>query len=99
MDEDCATLTFNDIGRHQSTLVRTRVASTLSPWMLVGVAEGVLVQARPRALRVAHLAEHAAVGTRDALDSEHASVGVSRQVHGGNAGRIRGEQPDARGRG
>ncbi len=33
MDEDCATLTFNDIGRHQSTLVRTRVASTLSPWM------------------------------------------------------------------
>ena len=33
MDEDCATLTFNHIGRHQSTLVRTRVASTLSPWM------------------------------------------------------------------
>jgi len=33
MDADCATLTFNDIGRHQSTLVRTRVASTLSPWM------------------------------------------------------------------
>ena len=33
MDEDCATLTFNDIGRHQSTLVRTRVASTLSSWM------------------------------------------------------------------
>ena len=33
MDEECATLTFNHIGRHQSTLVRTRVASTLSPWM------------------------------------------------------------------
>ncbi len=33
MDADCATLTFNTIGRHQSTLVRTRVASTLSPWM------------------------------------------------------------------
>ena len=33
MDADCATLTFNNIGRHQSRLVRTRVASTLSPWM------------------------------------------------------------------
>ncbi len=33
MDDGCATLTFNNIGRHQSTLVRTRVASTLSPWM------------------------------------------------------------------
>ena len=27
------TLTFNTIGRHQSRLVRTRVASDLSPWM------------------------------------------------------------------
>ena len=27
------TLTFNTIGRHQSRLVRTRVASNLSPWM------------------------------------------------------------------
>ncbi len=30
--EKCPTLTFNKIGRHISTLVRTRVASTLSPW-------------------------------------------------------------------
>ena len=30
---DLATLTFNDIGRHQSGLVRTRVASDLSPWL------------------------------------------------------------------
>ncbi|MEW5922335.1 MAG: phosphoribosylformylglycinamidine synthase [Bacillota bacterium] len=30
--EDCPTLTFNKIGRHVSTLVHTRVASTLSPW-------------------------------------------------------------------
>ena len=29
---DAPTLTFNTIGRHQSRLVRTRVASTLSPW-------------------------------------------------------------------
>ena len=28
------TLTFNTVGRHQSMLVRTRVVSTLSPWLL-----------------------------------------------------------------
>ncbi|MBE6622261.1 MAG: phosphoribosylformylglycinamidine synthase [Ruminococcaceae bacterium] len=32
-DETCPTLTFNTIGRHQSRLVRTRVASDLSPWL------------------------------------------------------------------
>ena len=32
-DETCPTLTFNTIGRHQSMLVRTRVASNRSPWM------------------------------------------------------------------
>ena len=31
--EDDPTLTFNTIGRHQSMLVRTRVASTKSPWL------------------------------------------------------------------
>ncbi|MBR3690318.1 MAG: phosphoribosylformylglycinamidine synthase subunit PurQ, partial [Eggerthellaceae bacterium] len=33
MDDSCPTLTFNNIGRHQSRLVRTRVASNLSPWL------------------------------------------------------------------
>lgn len=33
MDADCATLTYNTIGRHQSGLVRTRVASNQSPWL------------------------------------------------------------------
>ena len=33
MDDTCPTLTFNNIGRHQSRLVRTRVASSLSPWL------------------------------------------------------------------
>ena len=33
MDAACPTLTFNTIGRHQSRLVRTRVASNLSPWL------------------------------------------------------------------
>ena len=32
-DENCPTLTFNTIGRHQSKLVRTRVASSKSPWL------------------------------------------------------------------
>jgi phosphoribosylformylglycinamidine synthase len=32
-DADSPTLTFNDIGRHQSKIVRTRVCSTKSPWM------------------------------------------------------------------
>ena len=34
MDENCATLTYNTIGRHQSRYVTTRVASVHSPWML-----------------------------------------------------------------
>ena len=34
MEESCPTLTFNDIGRHQSRYVTTRVASVNSPWML-----------------------------------------------------------------
>ena len=33
MTDACPTLTFNNIGRHQSRLVRTRVASDLSPWL------------------------------------------------------------------
>ncbi len=33
MDGSCPTLTFNTIGRHQSRLVRTCVASNLSPWL------------------------------------------------------------------
>ncbi len=32
-DESCPTLTYNVIGRHQSKLVHTRVASNKSPWL------------------------------------------------------------------
>ena len=32
-DETCPTLTFNTIGRHQSRIVRTRIASNKSPWL------------------------------------------------------------------
>ena len=38
-DASCPTLTFNTIARHQSRIVRTRIASNKSPWlslMIVG---------------------------------------------------------------
>ena len=34
IDENCPTLTYTSIGRHQSKIVRTRVASVKSPWLL-----------------------------------------------------------------
>ena len=33
-DENCPTLSYNKIGRHQSKLVRTRIASNKSPWLM-----------------------------------------------------------------
>ncbi|RIY25001.1 phosphoribosylformylglycinamidine synthase [Bifidobacteriaceae bacterium NR021] len=33
IDSECPTLTYNTIGRHQSRIVRARVASNLSPWL------------------------------------------------------------------
>lgn len=32
MTEDMPTLTYNEIGRHQSMIVRTKLVSKLSPW-------------------------------------------------------------------
>ena len=32
-DENCPTLTFNTIARHQSKITRTRIASNKSPWL------------------------------------------------------------------
>ena len=32
-DDNSPTLTYNKIGRHQSCLVRTRIASVKSPWL------------------------------------------------------------------
>ena len=32
-DDTCPTLTYNTIGRHQSRIVHTRIASTKSPWL------------------------------------------------------------------
>ncbi len=43
-DADCPTLTFNTIGRHQSKLVQTRIASNKSPWLsLMNVGDIVTV--------------------------------------------------------
>ncbi|MBO4505739.1 MAG: phosphoribosylformylglycinamidine synthase [Lachnospiraceae bacterium] len=33
VDENCPTLSFNTIARHQSRIVRTRIASNKSPWL------------------------------------------------------------------
>ena len=33
VDENCPTLTYNTIGRHQSRIVHTRIASNKSPWL------------------------------------------------------------------
>ena len=41
MDENCPTLTFNKIARHQSRIVRVRVASNLSPWLQEAEVGGV----------------------------------------------------------
>ena len=41
MDENCPTLTFNTIARHQSRIVRVRVASNLSPWLQEAQVGGV----------------------------------------------------------
>ncbi len=40
-DEHCPTLTFNTIGRHQSRIVRTRVAGNRSPWLRLAEPGGV----------------------------------------------------------
>ncbi len=32
-DDSCPTLTYNTIGRHQSSIVRTRICSNKSPWL------------------------------------------------------------------
>ena len=32
-DESCPTLYYNNIARHQSKIVRTRIASNMSPWL------------------------------------------------------------------
>ncbi|BAK97846.1 putative phosphoribosylformylglycinamidine synthase [Oscillibacter valericigenes Sjm18-20] len=40
-DADCPTLTYNVIGRHQSKIVRTRIASNRSPWLSRAVLGGV----------------------------------------------------------
>ena len=72
MDESCATLTFNTIGRHQSMLVRTRIASNKSPWLMdmqpgdlytVAISHGEGRFVAPAAL-IAQLAENGQIATQ-----------------------------------
>ena len=41
MDGSCPTLTYNTIGRHQSSIVRTRVCTNKSPWLMEAELGGV----------------------------------------------------------
>jgi len=72
MDESCPTLTYNAIGRHQSSIVRTRVCSNLSPWLLetepgqvysvpISHGEGRFVAPEPL---LRHLAESGQIATQ-----------------------------------
>ena len=60
-DADCPTLTFNTIGRHQSRLVRTRIASNKSPWLPISHGEGRFIA--PEAL-ILQLAENGQIATQ-----------------------------------
>ena len=40
-DENCPTLTYNAIGRHQSSIVRTQICSKLSPWLMEAELGGI----------------------------------------------------------
>ena len=41
MDDSCPTLTYNTIGRHQSSIVRTRVCTNKSPWLMEAELGGI----------------------------------------------------------
>ena len=89
--KDCeATLTFNDIGRHQSRLVRTRVASNRSPWLMyaepgdvhvcpVSHGEGKFIA--PRAL-IAEMARNGQIATQYCDESGAPSMDVRANPNG-----------------
>ena len=71
-DENCPTLTYNTIGRHQSSIVRTRVCSNKSPWLAetevgniysVPISHGEGRFIAPEAL-IAQLAENGQIATQ-----------------------------------
>ncbi len=71
-DENCPTLTYNAIGRHQSMLVHTRVASNKSPWLFrckvgdihtIAVSHGEGRFVAPEAL-IAELAKEGQIATQ-----------------------------------
>ena len=83
-DEHCPTLTHNLIGRHQSRIVRTRIASNKSPWLAetrVGEVYSVPIshgEGRFYAdeTLIRHLAENGQIATQYADDAGHASMDI-----------------------
>ena len=83
-DASCPTLTYNVIGRHQSRIVRTRVASNLSPWLsLVKVGDVFSVPISHREGRfladealVRQLADKGQIATQYVDESGRASADV-----------------------
>ena len=71
-DENCPTLTFNTISRHQSRIVHTRVASNKSPWLALtnvgDVYNGPISHGEGRFLAsaelIAQLAENGQIATQ-----------------------------------
>jgi phosphoribosylformylglycinamidine synthase len=104
LDPDIPTLTYNTIGRHVSCMVRTRVASTLSPWLwkrqvddihtiAISHGEGRFV-AEPYWLE--HLAKKGQIATQY-VDLEGNPTADSRFNPNGSAGAIEGiTSPDGR---
>ena len=83
-DAGCPTLTYNAIGRHQSMLVRTRVASDLSPWLSrcsVGEIHTVAVSHGEAAL----FAGAAVGGVGDERSAGHTVRGPGGRAHDGRA--------------
>ncbi len=89
-DESCPTLTFNTIGRHQSRLVRTRVASNMSPWLMetnpgeiytvpISHGEGRFLAS---AQLVAQLAQHGQIATQYVDENGKPTMDISYNPNG-----------------
>ncbi len=103
-DENCPTLTHNLIGRHQSRIVRTRIASNKSPWLAetrvgevysVPISHGEGRFYADEAL-IRRLAENGQIATQYADAAGHASMDI-RFNPNGSASAVEGiTSPDGR---
>ena len=89
-DDACPTLTYNVIGRHQSRIVRTRVASNRSPWLSrVRVGDVVSVPVSHGEGRflcppdlLARLAENGQIATQYVDDGGAPTMGIAGNPNG-----------------